>query len=95
MLGLNYHFFLFTDYIVEVKNYAGIANSVIYIVSGASLLRVWYELTLKFFALIKLSKQAYESLKQRLHRIKIVSTRTKNELEFPNKFQNLKASDGS
>ena len=71
-MALNYHFFLFTDYVLDVNNYAGIANSVIYIVSGASILRIWYELTLTFVALMRLTKKAYESLLQRLNRVKRV-----------------------
>ena len=59
LLGLNYHMMLFTDFVVDSERYDQIANSVIYIVSGCSLLRLCFELTVTTQALIQSAKQAY------------------------------------
>ena len=59
LLTLNYHLFLFTDYVNDVRQYAGIANSVIYVFSIYISLRLGFEIILMLFNLSKHLKKEY------------------------------------
>ena len=66
LLALNYHLFLFTDYVNDVTQYAGIANSVICMFSIYISLRLGFEIILALVRIAKYLKLKYYQRKRAL-----------------------------